>query len=132
MVLVDSDVWSEAFRKPSASPSREVLALRDLIEVEQVLMIGPIRQEVLSGLRDSKKYESIRKTLRSFPDATIATEAFELAAKFFNHCRSHGVQGSHTDFLIGACSTLWDVRILSKDNDYKNYARWIPVLVYEF
>jgi len=132
MVLVDSDVWSEAFRKPSEQPSREVLALRDLVKAEQVLMIGSIRQEVLSGLREYKKYEDIRKILRSFPDRAIATEASELAAEFFNHCRSHGVQGSHTDFLISACSALWEVEILSKDNDYKNYARWIPVLIYEF
>jgi predicted nucleic acid-binding protein len=131
MVLVDSDVWSEAFRKQSEGLSPEVLALRDLIDTEQVLTIGPIRQEVLSGLSDTKKYENIRKILRSFPDEVISTDVFELAAKFFNHCRSNGIQGSHTDFLICACSVSWDVQILSKDNDYKHYAKLIPILLYD-
>ena len=130
MVIVDSDVWSEAFRRKPEAWSPEVRAFQDLIDDEQVLMIGPIRQEALSGLRDAKRYEQIRKALRSWIDEPIETSVFELAASFFNLCQSKGIQGSHTDFLICACSVSWDAEILSKDKDYRLYAKHIPIQLF--
>lgn len=132
MVIVDSDVWSEAFRRNPDKWSPEVRSFQNLIDEEQVLMIGPIRQETLSGLRNAKRYEQIRKALRSWIDEPIDTSVFELAASFFNFCRSKGVQGSHTDFLICACAVVWDAEILSKDKDYTHYAKHIPIRLFEF
>ena len=126
MVLVDSDVWSEAFRK-KGEKSACVSQLRELIEADEVVMIGPVRQEVLSGIKEKKKFETIRQLLKAFPSQPMDDSIYELAASFFNICRSKGIQGSHTDFLICACSVSWKVRILSKDQDYDQYAKCIPV-----
>ena len=63
-MLVDTDVWSEALRKSTGAPSLEVLAFRELLLEGRVQLIGPIRQEVLSGLRDSKRFLSFREVLR--------------------------------------------------------------------
>ncbi len=131
MVIVDSDVWSEAFRRKPDSWSPQVKRLQELIDKEEILMIGPIRQEVLSGLREGKRYDAIRKALRSWLDEPLKTEVFEMAASFYNLCRSKGVQGSHTDFLICSCAVSWDAEILSKDNDYKQYAKHIPIQLCE-
>jgi hypothetical protein len=40
-----------------------------------------------------------------------------MAAQFFNLCRSRGIQGSNTDFLICACSVKWLEYLIS--------AQWI-------
>ena len=126
MVLVDSDVWSEAFRK-GGRKSRAVSLLGELIENDEVVMIGPVRQEVLSGIKEERKFEEIRGILRAFPSRLLEDSIFELAASFFNACRSNGIQGSHTDFLLCACCVAWKVRILTKDRDFATYARYLPI-----
>lgn len=126
MVIVDSDVWSEAFRK-QRDLSRYVSLLRGLIESEEVLMIALIRQEVLSGIREKEKFEVMRDALRAFPNQNIDDSIYELAASFFNCCRSKGIQGSHTDYLICACAVSWKVKILSKDKDFARYAKYLPI-----
>ncbi len=129
MVIVDSNVWSEAFRK-NGDVTESVLQLRSLIEQGVVVMIGPIRQEVLSGIKESKRFEMIKKALRAFPSQKIDEQIFEVAASFFNLCRSKGIQGSHTDFLIAACAVEWDVKILTKDKDFDQYSEWLPLELY--
>jgi predicted nucleic acid-binding protein len=130
-VLVDTDVWSEALRKTTGAPSLEVLAFRELLLEGRVQLIGPIRQEVLSGLRDSKRFLNFREVLRDFLDATLETPLYELAAEFMNKCRAKGIQGSQTDFLICACSVVWQMPVLTKDQDYRNFLPLVPVRLFE-
>ena len=130
MVLVDSDVWSEAFRKKGRE-SVSVLALRTLVSEGEVVTIGPIRQETLSGIKENERYEKIRDALRAFPSQKINEPIYELAAAFFNLCRSKGVQGSHTDFLICACAVEWKASILTKDKDFQRYAKYIPIELFQ-
>jgi len=131
-VLVDSDVWSELLRKVTGEPSPQVRALMKILDEaeESVIMIGAIRQEVLSGWRERQSFERIRDLLRDFPDRDVGTAEYELAAEYFNTCRSKGVQGSNTDFLICACSAAWNVAVLTKDQDYGRYAEHVPVRLY--
>lgn len=129
MVIVDSDVWSVAFRK-KGQKSPIVQALRGLVNDGEILMIGPIRQETLSGIRESERFEEIRDALRAFPSRKIDEPIYEMAASFYNLCRSKGIQGSHTDFLICACAVKWKASILTKDKDYARYSKHIPIELY--
>ena len=94
MVLVDSDVWSEAFRK-GRRKSRAVFLLLEFVENDEVEMIGPVRQEALSGIKEERELEEIRGILRAFPSRLLEDSIFELAASFCNVCRSNGIQGSN-------------------------------------
>lgn len=124
-VIVDTDVWSEAFRK-QGSKSEYVQELRTLVEEGRVQMIGPIRQEILCGIRSEKQFEKIEESLSAFPDKVVESGVYVLAAKFFNLCRSKGVQGSNTDFLICACSVSWGYPILTKDKDFRLFGEYLP------
>lgn len=129
MVIVDSDVWSEAFRRKNVeSPSTR--ALRNLIHEGKVLMVGPIRQETLSGIKDPIRYRTIRDALRAFPSQRIEEPIYELAASYYNLCRGKGIQGSHTDFLICACAVTWKAAILTKDKDFNHYAKHLPIALH--
>ena len=131
-VLVDSDVWSELLRKVKGELSPQVKVLMTLLDEAEVgvMLIGAVRQEVLSGWRERQQFERVRELLRDFPDQDVGTVEYELAAEYFNTCRSKGVQGSHTDFLICACSAAWDVPILTRDQDYGRYAEYVPMHLY--
>lgn len=129
MVIVDSDVWSEAFRK-KGKKSGAVESLEQLIIREEALMLDLIKQEVLSGIRETERFEIIKDALKAFPSPNIDDTIYELAASFFNVCRSKGIQGSHTDFLICACGVSWKASILTKDKDFLHYAKHLPIELY--
>ncbi|MCP2014180.1 putative nucleic acid-binding protein [Deinococcus sp. HSC-46F16] len=127
LVIVDTDVWSEGFRKRVGDPSAERLFLAELVEAGRVQMLGCIRQEVLQGIRDRAQFERTRTALQAFEDRAPRAAEYELAAEFFNTCRGKGIQGSSTDFLIAACSVAWGMPLLTKDKDFQRYAEHIPL-----
>ncbi len=95
-----------------------------------VEIIGPIRQELLSGIREQSQFERVREHLRKFPDLQITTDDYEEAASFYNRCRSKGIQGSATDFLICAVATRNDLVIFTDDRDFVNYSKVLPIRLY--
>ena len=130
-VLVDTSVWSAALRRSSAeSRAEEARALRQLIVDHRAELIGPIRQELLSGLRDDAQFERLRTYLAAFPDVPLHESDYERAAAFFNTCRRVGVQGSSTDFLICAVAANRGWEIHSTDLDFERYAEHLPVRLY--
>ena len=97
-VIVDTSVWSLAFRREKTDSPALVQELRHIIHDHRAQMMGPIRQEILSGIRSKSQFKKLRKHLESFPDLPIFTEDYVTAAQFFNHCRSKGIQGSKLIF----------------------------------
>jgi predicted nucleic acid-binding protein len=93
--------------------------------------MGPIRQEVLSGIPDPVQFETTRRHLATFADLPINTSDYEEAARLFNVCRSAGVQGSHIDFLICAVAIRNLVPVFTTDRDFEHYTRHIKVRLYE-
>lgn len=130
-VIVDTSVWSLALRRNT--PNDEITTvdvLQDLITDGKVILLGVIRQEVLSGIRYSEQFTRLRDYLRAFPDLELTTEDYELAAEFFNTCRRNGVQGSNTDFLICAVAHRRGYSIYTTDKDFENFRSYIPVILY--
>lgn len=125
-VIVDTDVWSEAFRKKGPK-SKFVDELQNLIHEGRIQMIGVIRMEILCGIRSEKMFERLNDKLEAFPDRSLDSEVFVTAAKFLNLCRSKGIQGSNNDYIICACSMLWKMPILSKDKDFVGYREILPI-----
>lgn len=126
-VLVDTSVWSLALRRRRPSEDPAVKLLADLIQDGRTEMIGPVRQELLSGLRSTERFEALREKLRAFPDLALETEDHELAADYFNRCRRRGIQGSNTDFLICAVAARRELGILTTDRDFRHFAELVQV-----
>ena len=128
-VLVDTSVWSLAFRRRApAHPA--VDELRHLIGDGRAAIVGPIRQEVLSGIRETAVFERLRSHLQAFSDEPITEADYERAAECFNICRAKGLQGSNTDFLLCAVAELHRFPILTTDDDFTRYARILPFAVH--
>ena len=127
-VLVDTSVWSAALRRRKVDEESPVVReLRELIAEGAALMIGPIRQEILSGIRQARQFESLRELLRPFPDVKLTTADYERAAESFTVCRRQGVQGSNTDFLICAVAERLQVAIFTSDGDFTHYSKLLPI-----
>jgi predicted nucleic acid-binding protein len=130
-VLVDTCVWSQLLRKSTDKDDPVVLELNELIKEYRVQMIGPIRQELLSGIKNKNQFTLLKKHLRSFSDLEIKTEDHEMAAQMGNACQRKGIQGSYTDFLICAVASRYDLAIFTVDADFKLYNPHIPIKLYE-
>lgn len=125
--LVDTSVWSLALRRHSASQSAAqrvlVRQLAELIGEGRVAIVGPVRQELLSGVKSSRHFAQIRDSLRAFPDEPIHARDYETAAELSNACSAKGVASTHVDILLCAVALRLDCTILTTDRDFKNYSR---------
>ncbi len=129
-VLVDTSIWSLALRRRPA-PSVQEETLRNLILDGVVKIIGPIRQELLSGIPSKEQFETLRSKLSYFPDTLLHTADYELAASYFNTCRQNGIQGSHIDFLVCAVAVRHEYQVYTTDKDFLNYREYLPVVLFE-
>ena len=129
-VVVDTVIWSLALRRtePDDLVCQE---LTRLIEEQRVLLLGPVRQEILSGYSDESKFELLRSHLSCFADEPILAEDYIRAARYHNLCRRKGIQGSHTDFLICSCASRLQAAIYTRDQDFQQYSKVLPILLYQ-
>ena len=126
-VLVDTCVWSLALRSHSPKETAIANRLTQLIDDNQVRIIGPIRQELLSGYTDKSSFDRLRQKLIYFPNEPIFDADYESAAEYSNICRSNGIQGSHTDFLICTISIRAKFQIFTTDKDFQRYIKYLPI-----
>ena len=131
-VLVDTPIWSYALRRRKREYQNETEQLESLIKDQRALIIGPIRQEILSGYSDYKKFNKLREKLFYFENTPIQNSDYESAAGFCNQCRKKGIQGSHIDFLICSVAIRLGVPIFTTDKDFFHYKKVIPLRLFEF
>ncbi|MBZ5630457.1 MAG: PIN domain-containing protein [Acidobacteriia bacterium] len=132
-VLVDTPVWSLALRRDVGKLSEFERTIRqdlaDLTAETRVRIVGPIRQELLSGIRNPAQFRAVRDDLRDFSDEPLSLEDWEAAAESNNACRAAGIAGSAVDFLLCAVAIRRHWEIFTTDKDFLHYARILPVLL---
>jgi predicted nucleic acid-binding protein len=125
MILVDTPVWSMALRRRADdladAERRHTQALYRIIDEGRAELLGPVRQELLSGLREEGQFRRLRNYLRDFPDTRVSMEDHEQAARASNQCRRAGISSSPVDMLLCAVATHHDWEIFTTDRDFVHY-----------
>jgi predicted nucleic acid-binding protein len=125
-VLIDTTVWSLALRRPphrlAPKESKIVAAMSRLVDQDQAVLLGCVRQELLCGFRDDAKYEGLRLLLRRWDDEPLSEVDYEIAASCCNACATRGIAGSATDFLICAVALRRMLPVFTTDPDFVRYA----------
>jgi predicted nucleic acid-binding protein len=133
-VLVDTSVWSLALRRvrTDLAPSEGSLVaeLTELIKEGRARIIGPIRQELLSGIKTAAQFEKLIEILAAFPDEPIETGDYVASARLGNLCRSKGIAVSPVDMLICAIAASRGWSIFTADSDFQGYARVLEVQIH--
>ena len=132
-VLVDTPIWSLALRRSPTNLNRieqnYSTALRELIQDGRAQLIGPVRQELLSGVRHEKIFRELRDHLRAFDETPLEIGDYEEAAHIDNLCRSRGIAASAIDVLCAvALGRNWEV--FTVDHDFARYAKIVPLKVH--
>jgi predicted nucleic acid-binding protein len=120
-----------ALRRNDVKETSYTEELIHLIDEVRVQLVGPIRQELLSGIKLKKQFDTLKLHLQAFEDVVLDAQDYELAAEYFNKARKKGIQGSNTDFLICAISSRRKMPILTKDKDFINFQSVFSVSLHE-
>jgi hypothetical protein len=134
-VIVDTTIWSLALQRRapelSAAEKRLVEEWAELVDSGRAALIGPVHQEVLSGIRSEEVFETLQEKLSFFRYFQSQPGDHVRAARFFNLCRAHGGAGSHVDMLICAIACRHEVPIFTTDPDFLGYAKYVPIRLHE-
>jgi predicted nucleic acid-binding protein len=107
-------------RKNTAALSKDeqrlTASLAEAIGDGRVVMIGPIRQELLSGIKDRAQFDKLKHALQVYSDEPLDTGDYEHAAHFYNVCRSRGIECGPVDILICAVAARRKWLVLANDN----------------
>jgi hypothetical protein len=134
-VVVDTSVWSLALRRKRAVLApfelRVTQLLDRIIDEGRIQLLGPVRQELLSGLREEAQFLRLRDFLRDFPDCALTAADHEQAAQASNRCRKAGIASTSVDMLICAVALHRGWEIFSTDRDFVQYSRVLPLQMFQ-
>lgn len=131
MVLVDTSVWSLSLRRKMPAKRPEVETLIRLIQEDRAVIIGAVRQELLTGVSDGNLFKRLARGLDAYMDLPLDSSDYVRAAQFCNTCRTRGVQGSNTDFLICSAADRYEMPIFTLDRDFERFAALLPVRLFD-
>ena len=120
MLLVDTSVWIEIFRKGAP----EVFDKQ--VDFDDVVTCLPVIQEVLQGFRDEGAFVRARDAMHALPivDSPVPAAAFAQAADLYRSARRAGYTvRSGVDCLIAACAVRHRLTVLHVDRDFDTLAK---------
>ena len=131
-LLVDTSVWSLAFRRDVASSAPEVRALRKALEGgETVVTTGVILQELLQGFAGPRARADIVERFAALPLLAPDRQDHIDAAELRNRCRRAGVKIGTIDALLAQLCIRHQLALLTTDNDFVRAALHCPLRVWK-
>lgn len=125
-LLVDTSVWSLAFRRDGAPSAPEVFALQHaLLGAEQVFITKLVLQELLQGFNGPRAKGEGLARMAALACVQPDREAHVQAAALRNNCRRHGVPLGTIDALLIQLCRRHELTLLSAHQDFAAAARWV-------
>jgi predicted nucleic acid-binding protein len=117
--LVDTSVWSLAFRRDTASLVPQVAALQAALSGgESIVTTGLILQELLQGFSGARAHKDLVQRFAALPLIVPDRRDYIDAAGLRNLCRRAGVQLGTIDALLARLCIRHDLTMLTTDNDF--------------
>ena len=120
MILSDTSVWSIALRRRhhdrNDAEKRLYFHWHEAVRTGQACLMGPIRQEVLSGVPSTAQFQTLKSQLDVIPSLPIDDAIWELAAEYFN--------------TICAAAHVHGASIFTTDPDFARYSAHLPITLH--
>ncbi len=130
-LLVDTSVWSLAFRRDIPAIEPAVEALKEALgSDEPVVTTGLILQELLQGIVGARSQSMIVERFAALPWLQPDREDHVAAAMLRNTCRRAGVQIGTVDALLAQLCIRHDLIMLTTDKDFTHMAGHCPLRVW--
>jgi predicted nucleic acid-binding protein len=98
-----------------------------LVRSGEAALIGPVRQEILSGIRRHQDFERVRQRLTAFVELSIVFTDYDQAAELFNRCRARGISPTAIDMLICSVAIRLAAPVFTTDKVFDDFSRYIPL-----
>ena len=124
MVLVDTSVWIEVFRRGAA------FRLESAVDFDEVVTCLPVVQEVLQGFDEERQFRIASEAMLSLPivESPMDVSLFVEAVALYRSARRTGkTVRSGVDCLIAACALRHDLTVLHNDRDFPAIAAVSPL-----
>jgi predicted nucleic acid-binding protein len=126
VILVDTSIWAEFFRKNS-----RVTIPKEMIS--NLAICPPVLQEVLQGIKEDAVYERIKIALLNFKilGAEMPIQYHLAAAEIYRSCRRRGVTiRSSADFLIAAIALQEKAQVWHQGRDFEKIAKFTELKLF--
>jgi predicted nucleic acid-binding protein len=131
-LLVDTSVWSLAFRRDAPPDLPEVEALRRaLTGGSAVVTTGMILLELLGGFVSQRALDTIRESFDVLEFIEPTRADYVEAAAVGNACRRVGVQLGSVDALIAQLAIAGGHVLLTTDKDFRLAARHVDLRLWQ-
>ena len=130
MILLDTSVLSAVLRRRQTGLERAVAQrLERLLESgERLAVPGVVLQELLSGVRETRRFEELKRVLlRGYPILAASVGDHLMAAEVLGRCRRAGVAVSSVAALIAALAINARARLFAIDEDYERIAKAVSL-----
>lgn len=128
MVLVDTSVWIDLFRKKNTPLGEKVWRL---VAKNEAMLCGQVFVEFIGGFRNAKRRAEFAKPFSDFPYLETTREMFFLAADLLGDFPRLG----SGDAVIAATAMLHNEGLLTLDRDFQELEsrglRLVPVNTHE-
>jgi predicted nucleic acid-binding protein len=131
-LLVDTSVWSLAFRRDINSDAPQVDVLRAaLADGESIVTTGLILQELLQGFAGPRDHKRIVERFAALPLLVPDRRDYTDAAELRNLCRRSGIQIGTIDALLAQLCIRHDLTLLTTDGDFTLAAKHCALRIWK-
>ena len=130
-ILVDTSVWSLAFRRDAVESKPQVGALRDALRNgDPMVTTGLVLQELLQGFTGPRDRKNLIDRFSALP--LLVPDRFDYinAAEIRNLCRRSGVQLGTIDALLSQLCIRHSLTLLTTDNDFVLASKYCDLIVW--
>ena len=131
-LLVDTSVWSLAFRRDAPQNVAEVAELRRALGGDDIVVTtGLILQELLQGFVPARAREQIIDRFGHVPLLQPDRADHIDAADLRNTCRKAGVQLGTIDALLAQLCVRYGHTLLTTDRDFEHAAPHVGIRIWK-
>ena len=116
MVLVDSSIWIEAFRREGSVHVK--LAVKGLLDEYEAALCSPVRLEVLGGARKEERAK-LGRNFDILPYVALVEEDWATAVKLSWRLREAGQVVKWNDILIATVALRKGMRVYAQDKHFQ-------------
>ncbi|MCZ6672302.1 MAG: PIN domain nuclease [Verrucomicrobia bacterium] len=126
MVIVDTSIWVDFLKGRESAGATHLEQLLD--DEVDVFTSGIIVQELLTGIKEKKTRNEVKKDLGLFITVMPSLGTHVQAAEIYDGCRKKGITiRSIVDCLIAALAIEYDLTVLQSDRDYVGISQVYPL-----
>jgi predicted nucleic acid-binding protein len=115
LIIADSSIWIDFQRDPGSEAGRE---LDQLLDADEVVMVGPVLTEVLQGARSEDELEFFSSHLTALLFLETSQESWVRAGELNYRLKQSGNMLSVGDLMISTLALQHDMPVYSLNGDF--------------